>query len=209
MTNSTPAKIATTSPTATNATKNTLAKTDNFIVKDGFGDSGRLHVTVKGMGVVTINRTHEGLIVDVNRYGDDDTIGSLCFDSSDFSERYIEELESMIKSFDKNIDVSVSFLDLAWEKGLELTSAVQKYFSDCCFDVLTLKGLKGNRSDYQGDVANLKRPYIAITPEANSDLTNGKYDYYQTNTGKVVTFGDGLVLIPLKDMFAIEILANQ
>ncbi|NQZ49706.1 MAG: hypothetical protein HRT95_05805 [Moritella sp.] len=201
MTNSTTATTATTT--------NILAQTDDFKVESGYGDRNRLHITVKGLGVVTLNKTSEGLIIDVHNNGIDDSIDSLAIQNGDFAEFYTNQLESMIKSFDKDIDVSVSFLEVAWEKGLELTNAVQKYFSNCCFDVLTLKGLKGNRSDYQGDVANLKRPYIAITAQTNSDLTNGKYDYYQTNTGKVVTFGDGFALMPLKDMYAIEILANQ
>jgi len=200
----------TNSTTAT--TTSILAQSDDFKVESGYGERNRLHITVKGLGVVTLNKTYEGLIIDVHNKGIDDSIDSLAIQNGDFAEFYTNKLQSIIKQFDKEIDVSISFLEVAWEKRLELTDAVQKYFSDGCFDVLTLKGLKGVCGEYHDQVKKLQRPYIKISAQTNRDLTNAKYDYYQTNTGKVVTFGYadyGFFLMPLKDMYAIEILANQ
>ena len=71
-----------------------------------------------------------------------------------------------------------------------------------------IKGLTGNVSGFHEEVRKLQRPYIKISSSEYEDLIKGSFDYYLTNDGKVVTFGNadgGYALMPLNKTAADEI----
>ena len=54
-------------------------------------DPNRMQVAVAGLGFVTINRTHEGLIIDVHNLVDSDSIDSLAILNEEFESAEDEE----------------------------------------------------------------------------------------------------------------------
>lgn len=78
--------------------------------------------------------------------------------------------------------------------------------------VTGLKGLVGTCQGFHAELQKLKRPYIPISEAQYEKLMGGKYDYYLTNSGQVVTYGyvdQGYALMPLQDSFASSILAHN
>ena len=79
-------------------------------------------------------------------------------------------------------------------------------------NTLRLKPLTGTVKPFHEQVKELKRPYQPITEEQYETLLAGCSDYYETEQGEVVTFGNadgGYALMPLNDKAAQEILDNQ
>jgi len=153
-------------------------------------DTDRLHISFDGIYLI-VNKTSEGLILDVVDEKLGDVISSVSVDNEQLypCRTYREEVENKILSIDSTQDVTIEFLDQALEDEVFQITAVESFFNDCSFDISTLIPLQGKVSGFQKEVRKLDRPYIFITNENYQLLMDGQHDYYLTSGGKVVTFG--------------------
>jgi len=169
----------------------------------GHSDDSRLHVEVKGLGMITINRTSEGVIIDVHDKSDEaDSIASLALSDSDFEDRYASTLQKEIERFDYSIDLDSSYTSTAYSDEREVWQAIEDYYSDETFDMTCLSPLKGSVDALNVDVRSLTRPYIKISEEKYQDLLAGTVCFFKTSGGHVVTFGQadgGFALMPLQN----------
>jgi hypothetical protein len=174
-----------------------------FNVYDGNGDENFLiSVEVVGLGTVFINRTDEGIIVDVYNKtdggGSNDCLGSLAIQSADFFESYGDRLQKEIDAFDAEATVDNEFIALAYTEELTIPQAVTRYFSSNPFDVATLS--QPDEDDMLLSVEMEPEPVIALTSSQHQLL--GRETVHVTNGGKrvkVALTGTGPVLLPLKN----------
>lgn len=71
-----------------------------------------------------------------------------------------------------------------------------------------IKGLAGNVSGFHEEVKKLQRPYVKISESEYEKLKADSFDYYLTDDGQIVTFGNadgGYALMPLNPTAANEI----
>ena len=192
-----------------------LLKRSVFNVFAEQNNESRIHVEVKGLGIVSINRTDEGVIVDIfDNLDGNDSLASLALENQDFSEAYANELQREIEKFDPSVDLDAMECVEAYKSGVSTSGFIENYFKpeQQVFDLSSLEPLKGECKRFTEQIKDLTRPYIKITPEQQNDLLNGEADFYRTQGGKVVTFGasdEGYALMTLNDEAAKEILAKQ
>lgn len=127
------------------------------------------------------------------------------------------ELASAFEAIDPSLDVDTDFLQQCIDEGIGGVEAVEKYYGVHSFGLSQLKPLLGNVNEFHAEIANLTRPYIAISDDEYQNLMEGRADYYETPNGRVVTFGvastartdSRYALMPLKEDEAEKILRNH
>ena len=192
-----------------------LIKRSVFNVFAEQNDEFKIHIEVKGLGIVSINRTDEGVIVDVfDNLDGNDSLASLALENQDFSEAYANELQREIEKYDPSVDLDAVKCIEAYKNGISTVDFIESYFDPGLqvFDFSSLVPLKGECKRFAEQVKDLTRPYIKITPEQQNDLLNAEADFYRAQGGKVVTFGasdGGYALMTLNDEAAKEVLAKQ
>lgn len=192
--------------------KFTVWNTGNRNNKFVFNDN-QVHVEIDGLGIVSINRTGEGVIIDVfDKAQSNDSIASLAVRESEFSECFADELQKEIEKFDPSIDLDAEDAINAYDNNQSTCVFIQAYFTENEFDCSGLTPLKGEVKEFNEQVKDLQRPYIQITKAQYDALMEGTADFYQTKGGKVVTFDNadgGYALMPLNELAAEELLAKQ
>ena len=184
-----------------------------FKVEQNSQEMNRLEVEIEGLGHVTINRTLEGLIIDV--LGNDEVVDTLALENEDFvseKEAYTNSLKTWIMKYDRTSEGLDEFVCEAYNNRMNERNAFMAWFDTHPFDITDLTGLKGELEYFAVEVRKLERPYIPITYEANTALQAGAHDYYRTPGGAVVTYGaadGGFSLMPLNDEAAQKVLNNQ
>lgn len=192
-----------------------LIKHSVFNVFADQNNESRIHIEVKGLGVASINRTDEGVIVDVfDNLDRNDSLASLAVKNQDFSEAYANELQREIEKYDPTVDLDAMECIEAYKNGVSTSAFIESYFDPelQVFDLNSLVPLKGECKRFAEQVKDLTRPYIKITPEQQNDLLNSEADFYRTQGGKIVTFGasdGGYALMTLNEGAAKEVLAKQ
>jgi hypothetical protein len=190
-----------------------LIKLPVFNVWADQNENSRIHIEVKGLGMVSINRTDEGVIVDVfDKSESNDSLNSLAFEDSDFSEGFANDLQREMEKYDPSIDLDAQECLEAYQNDLTPHQFIEYYFKLQPFELNGLIPLKGECKPFDKQVRDLKRPYIKISDEQQNQLMNGESSFYLTQGGRVVTFGaanGGYALMPLQDQPAGEVIAKQ
>ncbi|MCU7556087.1 hypothetical protein OCL06_15960 [Alteromonas sp. ASW11-19] len=190
-----------------------LLKQSVFNVWGNKAASHHLCVEVKGLGMVHINRTCEGVIVDVYDKSDNDgCLGSLAFTDGDFHESFADKVHVAIESYDPSADVCPSFIEQAYQHESSVDQAVADWFKAHPVSLDALTPLKGECKPFSDQVRELTRPYLSISKQHYNQLEQAQADFYQTPGGRVVTFGEadgGYALMPLQEEAAKDILAGQ
>ena len=172
-----------------------------------------IHVEIKGLGMVSINRTGEGVIIDVfDKTESNDSLNSLAIEDSEFSEGFFDALQNAIEKLDPSIDLNPEDTANAYENNHSVSRFIEQYFKENEFDISNLKPLKGEVKGSSEQVRDLQRPYIRINEAQYNTLKNGPSDFYLTKGNKVVTFGSadgGYALMPLNDEAAEATIAKQ
>ena len=125
---------------------------------------------------------------------------------------FIASANEMVKRFTGAEWVPGDFLACVNQLTVPAIKAVQDWFVAHPFDVDTLKPLHGNLDYFNVDIAQVERPYAAITQGSYNTLEKGRYDLYLTPGGAVVTFGnaDGIfALMPVEKTTAETIINAQ
>jgi hypothetical protein len=174
-----------------------------------------LNVDIKGLGSVVINKTSEGLIVDVyDKTDGGHSLANIALETADFTEGYFNTLSSAINTFDNNLEISSAFSDTAYSGGLSTNNAVTSYFNDNSFDITTLKGLKAVHSSTDSLNKIHDDVLIHITENEVNALQLLGHDYFLTNGGRILTIGKNnndlsLALISIKSDAVDAILAKE
>jgi len=169
-----------------------LAQTENFIVRYDKDNKNNIHIHIEGLGVVTINRTHEGLIVDAFDLTDrGDSLATICLMDTDFEESYADEVDALITCIDYTQDVSDNhgFTSQAYQDGLDVVSAVDSWFSDHCFNADTLIGLEGINDNILAESMTSSKPHMPISDESYIFLKSFQTKYFKNSLGKVFSLG--------------------
>ncbi|MEA1987778.1 MAG: hypothetical protein U9N57_01055 [Pseudomonadota bacterium] len=101
--------------------------------------------------------------------------------------------------------------DIEFGIGNEITpwKMVEEIYKSLTLNLNELKGLTDKCGESSNEIQKLTRPYFPITKEQHQALLSAPYDYYMTETGHVVTFGEadgGYALMPLQEQYAQEII---
>lgn len=161
----------------------------------------RINIEIKGLGYLTVNRTYEGLIVDVCNLTDPDAIASLALENEDFIDDYASDVREFIDSFDGAVRIPADFIAKSKHAGLSVNQCIENYFQGFEYDVCGLSSLNGSQSDHDIEATKITRPYLQITPDNYRSLVDQDAVYFMTPAGMVVTLGstdDSMVLMPLK-----------
>ncbi len=193
--------------------KNTLINLPLYSVFTEQTNNSCIHVEVKGLGIVSINRTDEGVIVDVfDNSQNADPLNSLAFEECDFSEGFADELQREIEKFDPSISLDAQECLAAYKNNQRPPAFIAEYFDKNGFDLELLEPLKGECKPFSEQVRELTGPYIAITESQHESLLAKPADFYMTKGGKVLTFGHangGFAVMTLQDEPARKVLASQ
>jgi hypothetical protein len=186
---------------------------DLFKLRSDTTNPNVVHVKIKGMGVVTIYKSDEGVIVDVfDNTDNNDSLATAAVDISTFQESYSTQVEEKLLEHKSDMDVDYDLIAKAYTDGKSVKEAVSYYILNAPFSIDTITGLKGECAGFHDEVRKLNRPYTKIEKEFHEKLIANEFDYYLTSTGVVVTFGaadGGFALMPLNLVAGQEILNNQ
>ena len=180
----------------------------------------KIHVEVKGLGVVTINRTHEGVIIDVfDQSENNESLASIALEDSDFNdfpedslEAYVEEVNREIEKFEPSLYLSQELCIESHQNGTSIMQFIETFYKRNWFDLEGLIPIKGDVIPFSEQVKALTRPYIKITASQYKALEARASNFFKTKGGKVVAFGTadcGYALMPLTDEAAQKVLDNQ
>jgi hypothetical protein len=174
-----------------------LARTEKFHVRHDQENKDVIHVNILGLGFVTINRTGEGVIVDVyGGMGDGDSLASISLMDDDFEESeesYCDKLMELITDIDPSQEVSDShFCYSAYSDKIDLVAAVESWFADGCFDTDELTGLEGINDIHLADQLTPSKPHIHIVDDIHAKLKETGHKYFKSGTRKVFTLGGEL-----------------
>lgn len=190
-----------------------LIKQSCFNVWSDKNDSQQLHVEVKGLGMVSINRTDGEVIIDVfDKSESNGSLNSLVFENSDFSEGFTNDLQREIEKYDPSIELDAQECLEAYKYDVKPHKFIENYFKLNSFTMAVLKPLKGECKPYTEQVKELMAPYIKITDEQHTQLESIGCDFFMTKGGMVVTFGSangGYALMPLQEAAAEDVIAKQ
>lgn len=188
-------------------------ESDSFSVHGDSLNPNVMHVKIKGLGIVTINKVDEGVIVDVfDNTDNNDSLATAAVDTSTLQESYSTQVEEKILEHKGDMDVEYDLIAKAYTEGKTVKEAVSYCILNTPFNIDTITGLKGECAGFHDEVRKLNRPYTKIKKEFHEKLIANEFDYYLTNTGLVVTFGGadgGFALMPLNLVAGQEILNNQ
>jgi hypothetical protein len=166
-----------------------------------------IYVEIKGLGVVSINRTDEGVIIDVHDNKDcHDSIASLGLDHNDFSDNFSDDLQREIERYDPSISLDAEECLAAYLRDDYEKDFITNYFQENPFNLenlITLKLKSLPVVTYQ-DLAGVS---IRLTNSQKEKLNAVDGDFFITKGGKVCMCFPGL-LLPLRDNKANEILSE-
>lgn len=189
-----------------------VAQLNNFHISKDLDSIDKLHIEVKGLGVVTLHHTDEGLIVDVFNNAMAENLISIALVNSDFFEQFADELQSKIEKFDPAINIDAEECNKAYRENTSALQFIETYFQSNQFNLSGLTPLKGQVKNYCEQIAELTRPYVKITDEQYVELKGQPAEFYINKAGMVFTFGTadgGYALMPINEAAAKKIINEQ
>jgi hypothetical protein len=182
---------------------------DNFsvLLKDNYA-----HISIRGLGNLSIKRTHEGVIIDVLEINPCESIDSMAIENNEFSTSFIDGVIKKVGALDSSIEVDDELLEKWYSRGLTKGEAVQRLIDGVLLDIDVLQPLRGCSQEFNIGPVDLTNPFLVITKEEHRQLFMGESSFYKTDDGSVVTFGNdrqGYALMPLSMEAAAKVIANQ
>jgi|GEM_PF-3269526 len=176
-------------------------------------DPNRMSIPVNGVGEILINRTHEGLIVDVFGLGEaSHSLASIALMNEDVLNSYADAVQDKVCMLDRTICIDEEDVAQYFDNRLSVEEAAIEYLKGYEFDPSTLIPLKGWTNKLIFTEKSVVA-YLSLTPEVAKVLPCNEADFFMTNDGVVIfslELSDGSVnLFPVLGDYAQEILSRQ
>lgn len=182
-----------------------------FNVDFNYEDHDRLSVEIKGLGTVAINRTSEGLIVDVHSPSDSESLATICLSDEDFLDGFGDEITEQVRKFHTDAVIEAGFIENSRSSKDSTIHSSEIWLAAKGFDIDLLTPIEGLGKNSLVDISRLCRPYQSITESQHAELFESGHTYFKLPTGVMVTYGEsdqGYSLMPVNDEYAEKLLSS-